>query len=137
MEKQQIRTRNTLTLARLRALEAVVRTGNCSAAAKETGVSQPSASNHVQDLKSRFKTRLRGFRKRPSAWTPCITGSLPYPAIFRAPRKDPWVARLQGNAAWWKLPNGRKRHRNISWPATSPKNSIFQDQTQNATSTIE
>lgn len=51
-------TRNTLSLVKLRALEAVVRTGSFSAAAKEIGVSQPSISNHIQSLESRFKTKL-------------------------------------------------------------------------------
>ena len=47
-----------LSLSQLRALEAVVRTGSFSVAAKELGVSQPSVSNHVQALESRFKTKL-------------------------------------------------------------------------------
>ncbi|MTH98859.1 LysR family transcriptional regulator [Roseibium sp. RKSG952] len=47
-----------LSLSQLRALEAVVRTGSFSLAAKELGVSQPSISNHIQALENRFKTRL-------------------------------------------------------------------------------
>lgn len=52
------RTKASLTLGQLRALEAVVRRGSFSAAAKEIGVSQPSISNHVQGLENRFKTKL-------------------------------------------------------------------------------
>jgi len=42
-----MKPRHALTLAQLRALEAVVRLGSFSAAAKDLGISQPSVSNHV------------------------------------------------------------------------------------------
>ncbi|GAA0772355.1 LysR family transcriptional regulator [Roseibium denhamense] len=52
------RSRSALSLGQLRALEAVVRTGSFSAAAKDVGVSQPSISNHIQGLEGRYKTKL-------------------------------------------------------------------------------
>ncbi len=55
---QTERSKSTLSLGQLRALEAVVRKGSFSAAAKEIGVSQPSISNHVHGLENRFKTKL-------------------------------------------------------------------------------
>lgn len=66
-----------LSLSQLRALEAVARTGSFSTAAKELGVSQPSISNHVQALESRFRIRLigkSGYSARP---TPALAALLP------------------------------------------------------------
>lgn len=71
------RSRNALSLVQLRALEAVVRTGSFSAAAKEIGVSQPSISNHVQGLESRFKTRLLAKSGYSVSATPALESLLP------------------------------------------------------------
>ncbi|MBO9419639.1 MULTISPECIES: LysR family transcriptional regulator [Stappiaceae] len=71
------RIKNPLSLSQLRALEAVVRRGSFSAAAKEIGVSQPSISNHVHGLENRFKTRLiakSGYSVSP---TPALEALLP------------------------------------------------------------
>ncbi|GGB46924.1 transcriptional regulator [Roseibium aquae] len=70
-------TQKKLSLSQLRALEAVARTGSFSAAAKELGVSQPSISNQVQAIESRFKTRLvskSGYTTSPTA---ALSGLLP------------------------------------------------------------
>jgi len=77
MEKQQIPTKSALSLVQLRALEAVVRTGSFSAAAKEIGVSQPSISNHVQGLESRFKTKLLAKSGYSVSATPALQALLP------------------------------------------------------------
>jgi DNA-binding transcriptional LysR family regulator len=77
MEKTPARAKSTLSLVQLRALEAVVRTGSFSAAAKEIGVSQPSISNHVQSLESRFKTRLLAKSGYSVSATPALEGLLP------------------------------------------------------------
>jgi len=66
-----------LSLSQLRALEAVARTGSFSAAAKELGVSQPSVSNHVQALESRFKTRLIAKAGYSTGPTPALAALLP------------------------------------------------------------
>jgi len=71
------RSKNALTLVQLRALEAVVRTGSFSSAAKEIGVSQPSISNHVQGLESRFKTKLLAKSGYSVSATPALEGLLP------------------------------------------------------------
>lgn len=68
---------NTLSLNQLRALEAVARTGSFSAAAKEIGVSQPSVSNHIQGLESRFKTKLLAKSGYTVSPTPALEGLLP------------------------------------------------------------
>jgi len=71
------RSRTSLTLGQLRALEAVARKGSFSAAAKEIGVSQPSISNHVQGLENRFKTKLlvkSGYSVSPA---PALNNLLP------------------------------------------------------------
>ncbi|MCV6576318.1 MAG: LysR family transcriptional regulator [Cohaesibacter sp.] len=47
-----------LSVNQLRALEAVVRTGSFSAAAKELGISQPSVSNHLLALEKFYSVRL-------------------------------------------------------------------------------
>ncbi|HAT85678.1 MAG TPA: LysR family transcriptional regulator [Rhizobiales bacterium] len=47
-----------LSINQLRALEAVVRTGSFSAAAKELGISQPSVSNHLLALEKHYCTQL-------------------------------------------------------------------------------
>jgi DNA-binding transcriptional LysR family regulator len=77
MEKKPPLLKSTLSLVQLRALEAVVRTGSFSAAAKEIGVSQPSISNHVQGLESRFKTRLLAKSGYSVSATPALEGLLP------------------------------------------------------------
>ncbi|MBN9671032.1 LysR family transcriptional regulator [Roseibium aggregatum] len=77
MEKQTGRLKNTLSLGQLRALEAVVRTGSFSAAAKEIGVSQPSISNHVQGLETRFKTKLLAKSGYSVSATPTLQSLLP------------------------------------------------------------
>jgi DNA-binding transcriptional LysR family regulator len=61
----------------LRALEAVVRRGSFSAAAKEIGVSQPSISNHVHGLENRFKTRLIAKSGYSVSATPALEALLP------------------------------------------------------------
>jgi molybdate transport repressor ModE-like protein len=66
-----------LSLSQLRALEAVARTGSFSAAAKELGVSQPSVSNHVQAIESRFKTRLIAKAGYTTGPTPALETLLP------------------------------------------------------------
>ncbi|MEE4011398.1 LysR family transcriptional regulator [Roseibium sp. FZY0029] len=77
MEKTPVRSKSTLSLVQLRALEAVVRTGSFSAAAKEIGVSQPSISNHVQSLESRFKTKLLVKSGYSVSASPALEGLLP------------------------------------------------------------
>lgn len=47
-----------LSINQMRAVEAVVRTGSFSAAAKELGISQPSVSNHISALERYFQTQL-------------------------------------------------------------------------------
>ncbi|SNZ06638.1 LysR substrate-binding domain-containing protein [Cohaesibacter gelatinilyticus] len=47
-----------LSINQLRALEAVVRTGSFSAAAKELGISQPSVSNHLLALEKHYCAQL-------------------------------------------------------------------------------
>ena len=47
-----------LSLNQMRAVEAVVRTGSFSAAAKELGISQPSVSNHLSALEKHYNTQL-------------------------------------------------------------------------------
>lgn len=47
-----------LSLNQMRALEAVVRTGSFSAAAKELGISQPSVSNHLSTLEKHYNVHL-------------------------------------------------------------------------------
>lgn len=66
-----------LSLSQLRALEAVARTGSFSAAAKELGVSQPSISNHIQAIESRFKTRLVAKAGYSTGPTPALAALLP------------------------------------------------------------
>ncbi|MHA7772325.1 LysR family transcriptional regulator [Roseibium sp. M-1] len=77
MAKEPPRPAGNLSLAQLRALEAVVRTGSFSAAAKEIGVSQPSISNHVQGLESRFKVKLLAKSGYSVAATPALQQLLP------------------------------------------------------------
>ncbi|WP_422022773.1 LysR family transcriptional regulator [Roseibium sp.] len=71
------RIKNPLSLSQLRALEAVVRQGSFSAAAKEIGVSQPSISNHVHGLENRFKTRLIAKSGYSVSATPALEALLP------------------------------------------------------------
>jgi DNA-binding transcriptional LysR family regulator len=71
------RIKNPLSLSQLRALEAVVRRGSFSAAAKEIGVSQPSISNHVHGLENRFKTRLIAKSGYTVSATPALEALLP------------------------------------------------------------
>jgi DNA-binding transcriptional LysR family regulator len=71
------RIKNPLSLCQLRALEAVVRRGSFSAAAKEIGVSQPSISNHVHGLENRFKTRLIAKSGYSVSATPALEALLP------------------------------------------------------------
>ncbi|WP_321449435.1 LysR substrate-binding domain-containing protein [uncultured Cohaesibacter sp.] len=47
-----------LSINQMRAVEAVVRTGSFSAAAKELGISQPSVSNHLSALEKHYRTQL-------------------------------------------------------------------------------
>lgn len=47
-----------LSVNQMRALEAVIRTGSFSAAAKELGISQPSVSNHISALERHFQVQL-------------------------------------------------------------------------------
>ena len=47
-----------LSINQIRAVEAVVRTGSFSAAAKELGISQPSVSNHLSALEKHYRTQL-------------------------------------------------------------------------------
>ncbi|WP_319530284.1 LysR substrate-binding domain-containing protein [uncultured Cohaesibacter sp.] len=47
-----------LSINQMRAVEAVVRTGSFSAAAKELGISQPSVSNHLSALEKHYNTQL-------------------------------------------------------------------------------
>ena len=47
-----------LSINQMRAVEAVVRTGSFSAAAKELGISQPSVSNHLSALEKHYSTQL-------------------------------------------------------------------------------
>jgi len=77
MDKAQTRHQNALSLVQLRALEAVIRVGSFSAAAKEIGVSQPSISNHVQGLEARFKTRLLAKSGYSISPTPALESLLP------------------------------------------------------------
>ncbi|OJJ11287.1 LysR family transcriptional regulator [Alphaproteobacteria bacterium AO1-B] len=71
------RIKNPLSLSQLRALEAVIRRGSFSAAAKEIGVSQPSISNHVHGLENRFKTRLIAKSGYSVSATPALEALLP------------------------------------------------------------
>ncbi|MEC9401138.1 MAG: LysR family transcriptional regulator, partial [Pseudomonadota bacterium] len=77
MKREQARTTGNLSLAQLRALEAVVRTGSFTDAAKEIGVSQPSISNHIQGLESRFKTKLLVKSGYSVSATPVLVSLLP------------------------------------------------------------
>ncbi|TYC65391.1 LysR family transcriptional regulator [Stappia sp. BW2] len=77
MKKEPARTVGNLSLAQLRALEAVVRTGSFTEAAKELGVSQPSISNHIQGLESRFKTKLLVKSGYSVSATPALAALLP------------------------------------------------------------
>ncbi|SNY92633.1 DNA-binding transcriptional regulator, LysR family [Cohaesibacter sp. ES.047] len=47
-----------LSINQMRAVDAVVRTGSFSAAAKELGISQPSVSNHLSALEKHYNTQL-------------------------------------------------------------------------------
>lgn len=47
-----------LSINQMRAVEAVVRTGSFSAAAKELGISQPSVSNHISALERHYHVQL-------------------------------------------------------------------------------
>ena len=47
-----------LSINQMRAVEAVVRTGSFSAAAKELGISQPSVSNHLSALEKHYSVQL-------------------------------------------------------------------------------
>nr|WP_320142966.1 LysR substrate-binding domain-containing protein [uncultured Cohaesibacter sp.] len=47
-----------LSINQMRAVEAVVRTGSFSTAAKELGISQPSVSNHLSALEKHYRTQL-------------------------------------------------------------------------------
>lgn len=47
-----------LSINQMRAVEAVVRTGSFSSAAKELGISQPSVSNHLSALERHYQVRL-------------------------------------------------------------------------------
>jgi DNA-binding transcriptional LysR family regulator len=77
VKKEPARTVGNLSLAQLRALEAVVRTGSFTEAAKELGVSQPSISNHIQGLESRFKTKLLVKSGYSVSATPALAALLP------------------------------------------------------------
>ncbi len=77
MKRELARTTGNLSLAQLRALEAVVRTGSFTEAAKEIGVSQPSISNHIQGLESRFKTKLLVKSGYSVSATPVLVSLLP------------------------------------------------------------
>ncbi len=77
MKRELARTTGNLSLAQLRALEAVVRTGSFTDAAKEIGVSQPSISNHIQGLESRFKTKLLVKSGYSVSATPVLVSLLP------------------------------------------------------------
>lgn len=60
----------SLTLAQLRMLEAIGRTGGVGAAARALGISQPSVSGQLQQIEGRFRIRLferEGHRLRPTA----------------------------------------------------------------------
>lgn len=50
--------KSRLSLAQLQALDAVARTGSITQAAKQLGIAQPSVSNHIQALESRYRTRF-------------------------------------------------------------------------------
>ncbi|GAB2183093.1 LysR family transcriptional regulator [Roseibium sp. LAB1] len=77
MTKEPVRTTGNLSLAQLRALEAVVRTGSFTEAAREIGVSQPSISNHIQGLETRFKTKLLIKTGYSVSATPALEDLLP------------------------------------------------------------
>ena len=77
MKKEPARTVGNLSLAQLRAFEAVVRTGSFTEAAKELDVSQPSISNHIQGLESRFKTKLLVKSGYSVSATPALAALLP------------------------------------------------------------
>ena len=77
MKRELARITGNLSLAQLRALEAVVRTGSFTDAAKEIGVSQPSISNHIQGLESRFKTKLLVKSGYSVSATPVLASLLP------------------------------------------------------------
>ncbi|MFD1694187.1 LysR family transcriptional regulator [Roseibium aestuarii] len=71
------RGREKLSISQLQALEAVARTGSFTQAARQLGIAQPSVSNHVQALETRYKTRLftkTGYTAEP---TPALQRLLP------------------------------------------------------------
>ena len=62
--------RSSLTLVQMAVLEAVARCGGIGAAARDLGLSQPSVSNHVNQIESRLTLRLfvrEGHRFRATA----------------------------------------------------------------------
>lgn len=71
------RQKTAFSLGQLRALEAVVRRGSFSAAAKEIGVSQPSISNHIHGLENRFKAKLIAKSGYTVSATPALEALLP------------------------------------------------------------
>ncbi|MTI44306.1 molybdate transport repressor ModE-like protein [Roseibium hamelinense] len=71
------RENGKLSLSQVRALEAVARHGSFSAAAKQLGVSQPSVSNQIQAIETRFKTRLLSKSGHTVAPTPALERLLP------------------------------------------------------------
>lgn len=66
-----------LSLSQLRAVEAVARLGSFSAAAKHLGVSQPSVSNQVHALETRFRARLIERTGYSTAPAPALEAILP------------------------------------------------------------
>lgn len=69
--------RPKLSLGQLQALEAVIRTGSFSTAARELNISQPSVSNLVLALEKRFKTRLVARSGHTASATPALEELLP------------------------------------------------------------
>jgi len=66
-----------LSIAQLRAIEAVARLGSFSAAAKELGVSQPSVSNHVAAVERMARSLLFKRMGYSIAATPALEAVLP------------------------------------------------------------
>ena len=66
-----------LTLAQLRALEAVARLGSFSAAAKEQGMSQPSISNHITAAEKISRARLIARDGHSAGPAPALADMLP------------------------------------------------------------
>ncbi len=67
----------SLSVAQVRAIEAVASHGTFSTAAKRLGVSQPSVSNHVTSVETQFRVQLFERRGHQAVPTAMLNGLLP------------------------------------------------------------